>query len=110
MRLAVHDTECADRETLRRPQWHARIEANKRRIDHERIVGKTLVEKSVLNDEAISGQNGMSAKRDITRCFTRLDTHASFEPLTVRINQTNQRAGGVADVSRQTRKIVEGLF
>ena len=50
----------------------------------------------------------MSAKRDIARRLTRLHAHAGFEPLPVRINQTNQSSGSLADVSRQTRQIIEG--
>ena len=109
-RLAIHDAQGADREAFRRQKRHARIETNERLINDERIVVEPFVEQSILDNETVLVQNSVPAKGNVPRRLAGLHTHTSFEPLAVRVNQTNQGCRRVTDVRRQAREIVESIL
>src|SRR5439155_24823028 len=110
MRLAIHDAQCANGETFRRKQRHSGIEAHEGFINHQRIIGEALVRPGILDNKTSFVHDRVTAKRNVTWRLTGLYAYPSFEPLTVCINQTDQRRWTLTNVRCQPRKIVKCIF
>lgn len=58
----VHQTKRPHRRAIRQLNRVPGVKADKRRLNHQRIVVKTLVLLHVVNDKRVGLQNGMGAK------------------------------------------------
>ena len=88
-------------------QGRARIEANIRIVEHQGIVGKPhIVVRVGHHENLIRNTDRMGAKGRAAGRLGGGNSDFGFEPLTLLIDERNQRDGHVADFRRESREFV----
>ncbi len=109
-RHGVRDAERTQAETARGGERCARVEADKRFTDHERMVGEPFIQTRIRHDHAAGFQDGVCAERLAARRLFDIEPEPRLEPLPVAVHQRNQGDGSMENLRRETRDPVEGGF
>ena len=99
-RMIIDDAQRTDFGTRRRAQRIARVETHRIVcIGNQRIIAEARVGQRVLDHHHFILQDGMTAKRDVTRGGWPIKTVAGFKPLIVILQQTDHRDRNVKQTS-----------
>ena len=100
----------ADGVPVRRAQRHAGVEPDERIPDDQRMVGEALVATQVFDDVDVRGVDGVGAERQLARCLAQRQADSRLEPLSLRVDERQQRDGRLAHVGRDPGQIVQDPF
>ncbi len=93
--------------TFGRRQRDPGIEANPGVSCNQRVVVEATVRERIGNDEKFLLGHYMPAKRNVARCFRRVEAVPGFEPLTVSVDQGHERNWNVQDSRHERGEIIE---
>ena len=100
----------ADGVPVRRAQRRAGVEPDERITDDERMVGEALVATQVFDDVEVRGVDGVGAERQLARRLAQRQADSRLEPLSLRVDERQQRDGRLAHVGRDPGQIVQDPF
>lgn len=108
-RLAVHDAEGADRQSVGVEHRRARVEADAGGAGDVGVVAEAVVRPRVGHHHGFVGlQDGVRAERGIARRLRSLDAQPGLEPLAVGVDQRHRRHRRPADRGSDRDQVVEG--
>ena len=87
-----------------------RVEAYVGIVHDQRVVGEALVERRVLDDEALLCEDGVAAKRNVAAGRRRLEPYGRLEPLLVFGDERYQRNRNLKQSRREPGNPVEALL
>ncbi len=107
-RLMVDHTERAEGPAIVGDQRRAGVEADVGITEDGGIVGEPRVEASVGHDEHIARGlvDGVSAERSLSGGFGASEPDLGFEPLTIGIDERDERDGDLTDLGGEAREFV----
>ena len=106
----IDDAQGADVEPIIRGQRGSGIKPDIWRATNERIVEESIVVECVGYDEHVFFEDGVRTKRDVTRRFGGIETHARLEPLPLGIDEGNQGDGHAANTRGEFGQVVKAGF
>lgn len=108
--LLAYDTKGSQLGAVRGGDRAAGVEPDPRVLHHEGIVDEAGVVGGVGNDHGIIAVDGVPAERHVPRCLGCFETLAGLEPLTVLIDEADQRDQRVEETLGHPGDPVEALF
>lgn len=109
-RLSIDHAQGAEGVALGRDEGRARVEADVGIGGHERVAGEALVRQGVRHHEDVVLEDGVGAERNVSRGLARGEPHLRLEPLAILVDQGDEGDWRGADLGREARQVVEGLF
>ena len=109
-RDGVGHGERADGMTVHRAQRRTGIEPDEGITDDERMVGEALVAQRVLDDVEVGGVDGVGAERQPPWRLAQRHADPRLEPLSLPVDERQQRDGRLTHVGRDPGQIVQDPF
>src|SRR5215210_4591156 len=109
-REVVHEAKSSDVVAARAFYRLARVKADVRVLEHDRVLRKPGIEDRVFHHEHLVRGDGVAAEREIARSVADRQSHLRLVPLAVAFDEGDTRERDVEDALRHAADLVETLL